>query len=123
MKRLVGKKVSRHIREVFQEGRGRRRLLAGLERMLRITIVSLPYVFICIDALDECLPRNLPELVESLRYIARESPGARIFLTGRPHVKEVTQRYFANAVVIPISPNHADTRNAPEMEAMPSQRR
>ena len=39
----------------------------------------------------------------------------RIFLTGRPHIKEDIQRYFTKAVVIPISPNTDDIRNYLEM--------
>jgi len=83
--------------------------------MLRTTIASLPKVFICIDALDECLPKCLPELLESLRDIVRESPSTRIFLTGRPHIREDIERYFTKAVVIPISPNPDDIRNYVEM--------
>ena len=78
--------------------------------MLKTAIGSLRQVFICIDALDECLPKHLPELLKSLRDIVRESPTTRIFLTGRPHVKENIQRYFATAVVIPISPHRDDVR-------------
>jgi len=83
--------------------------------MLKIAIASLPQVFICIDALDECLPKHLPELLESLRDIVRESPKTRIFLTGRSHVREAIQRYFTKAVVIPISPNTDDIKNYLEM--------
>ena len=83
--------------------------------MLRTAIASLPKVFICLDALDECLPKCLPELLESLRDIVHESPSTRIFLTGRPHVREDIQRYFSKAVVIPISPNADDVRNYLEM--------
>ena len=115
-KQLVGRGViPENVREAFQEGKkeigGRRLRLADLMRMLEIAISSLPQVFICIDALDECPPKNLPELLNSLRDIVRESPRTRIFLTGRPHVKEDIQRYFAKAIVLPISPNTEDVRN------------
>ena len=120
LKQLVGMgNIPNYLREAFQEGlkevgwRGLR--LADLVRMLRMTIASLPQVFICIDALDECLPRNLPVLLESLRDIVQESPTTRIFLTGRPHVKETVQKYFAQTVVIPISPNTDDVRYYLEM--------
>ena len=93
----------------FQHGRGL--LLADLMRMLRMVVASLSQVFICIDALDECLPKYLPELLESLREIVRETPKTRIFLTGRPHVKAAIQRYFAEAVVIRITPSTDDIRN------------
>ena len=120
LKQLVGMgNIPTYLREAFQEGRkdigGRGLLLADLTRMLRRTIASLPQVFICIDALDECLPRDLPELLESLGDIVRESPKTRIFLTGRPHVKEAIQRFFAKAVVILICPNMDDVRNYVEM--------
>jgi len=83
--------------------------------MLKIVLASLPQVFICIDALDEFLPKDLPELLESLRDIVRELPRIRIFLTGRPHVKETVQRYFTKTVVIPISPKMDDIRDYLEM--------
>ena len=79
--------------------------------MLKTAIASLPQVYICIDALDECLPKHLPELLESLRDILQEPPTTRIFLTGRPHVRGTIQRYFTRAVEIPISPNTDDVRN------------
>ena len=113
LKRLVGRKIPEDIRKAFREGR--RPLLADLIRMLGIAIASFPKVFICIDALDECLPKNLLELLESLRDIARGSPRTRIFLIGRPHVKDAIQRYFAKAIMIPISPNQHDIRNYLEM--------
>ena len=114
LKQLVGRReIPKDIREAFQEGR--RPLLPDLVQMLRIAIASLSQVFICIDALDECLPKNLPELLESLRDIVREFPRTRIFLTGRPHVGETVQRYFTKAVTIPISPNQDDVRNYVEM--------
>ena len=80
-------------------------------RRLKIAIASLPQVFICIDALDEILPKNLPALLESIREIIQECPRTRIFLTGRPHVKENIQRCFTKAVVIPIKPNTDDIKN------------
>ena len=120
LKQLVGRGgIPENVREAFQEGKkeigGRGLRLADLMRMLGIAIASLPQVFICIDALDECLPKNLPELLESLRDIVRGSPSTRIFLTGRSHVKETIQRYFAKGVLIPISPNTQDIRNYLEM--------
>jgi len=114
LKQVVGRReIPKDIREAFQEGR--RPLLAELVQMLRIAIASLPQVFICIDALDECLPDYLPELLESLGDIVRESPKIRIFLTGRPHVKEAIQRYFTKVVAIPISPNQDDIKDYLEM--------
>ena len=116
LRQLVGKcDIPVDLRETLQEEKkkagGRRPRLPDLMRMLRTTIASLPQVFISIDALDECLPKHLPEFLGSLRDLVRESPQMRIFLTGRPHVTEDIRRYFAKAVVIPISPNGDDIRN------------
>ena len=116
LKQLVGRGgMTKDLREAFQKAKkevgGRGPRLADLIRMLRTAIASLLRAFICIDALDECLPKCLPELLESLKDITRESPSTRIFLTGRPHVWDDIQRYFTKAVVIPISPNPDDIRN------------
>ena len=83
--------------------------------MFRAAIASLPQVFIYVDALDECLPKCLPELLRSLRVIVLEPPSTRIFLTGRPQVWEDIQRYFTKVIVIPISPNTDDILNYMEM--------
>jgi len=120
LKQLVGKGgIPIYIREAFEQGKqeigGRALLLADLMRMLKMTIASLPQVFICIDALDEFLPKHLSELLRSLRDIVRESPKTRVFLTGRPHVKEDIQRYFPRVVLIPVSPKIDDIRNYLEM--------
>jgi len=114
LKRLVGRAIPEDIRKAFEEGR--RPLLADLMRILRITIAKLPHVFICIDGLDECLPNDFPKLLESLSDIVRESPGTRIFLTGRPHVWEAVQKHFTKAIAIPITPNEDDIRNYVEMK-------
>ena len=120
LKQLVGRGgIPNHVREAFQKAKmefgGRGPRLVDLMGMLKIAIASLPRVFICLDALDECLPKHIPELLELLRDIVRDSPSTRLFLTGRPHVREDAQRYFSEAVVIPISPNPDDIRNYVEM--------
>jgi len=119
LRQLVAKGgIPDYLREAFREaqteigGRGPR--LAELMAMLRVAIASLPQVFICVDALDECLPKCLLELLGPLRDIVREFPTTRMFLTGRPHLTEDIQRYFM-AVVIPINPNIDDIRNYVEM--------
>ena len=111
---LIRGGIPNEIREAFQEAEragARRPLLEDLMRMLRIAITKLPQAFICVDALDECLPGDLPRLLESLRDIIREFPRTRVFLTGRPHVGQAVRKYFDRAVEIPISPNKDDIRN------------
>jgi len=120
LKQLVGRGgVPKDVREAFQKGKmefgGRRPRLADLMGMLKIAIVSLPRFFICLDALDECLPKHLPELLKSLGDLIRECPKTRIFLTGRPHVGEDVQRNFSKVVVVPTGSNAEDVRNYVEM--------
>ena len=120
MKQLVARGgIPEDMRAAFQEGKGelggRGLRHADLMGMLRIANAPPRRVFICIDALGGCLPKHLPELLRSLRDIVRGSPTMRVFLTGRPHVQEDIQRYFAEVVVIPISPNRDDIRNYLDM--------
>ena len=115
LKRLVGRGgIPKEIKEAFHEGI--KPLLADLMLTLKSVMASLPPVYICIDALDECLPKNHPELLGSLRDIVREFPTTRIFLTGRPHVKQAIQKYFPGVVEIPISPNTDDVKSYLEMK-------
>jgi len=113
LKRLVGSEIPEDIRKAFRDER--RPLLPDLMRILRIAIASLPQVFICIDGLDECLPETLADLLKSLQDIVRGSPRTRIFLTGRPHVREIIQNYFSEekneAVVVHVNPKPSDIKN------------
>jgi len=120
LKQLVGRGgIPSDVREVFLAGKrkfgGRGPLLVDLMQMLRTTIVSLPQVFICIDGLDECLREHLPDLLQSLRDLVRESPGTRILLTGRPHDGAAIQRYFGEVITIPIGLNPDEIRNYLDM--------
>ena len=115
LKGLVGGgEIPKEIREAFWEAEnvgGRSLLHSDLRQMLGIVIELLPKLFICIDGLDECLPKNLLELLGSLGDIVREFPSTRIFLTGRPQVKKYIRRSFPKAVTIRINPNRDDIRN------------
>ena len=109
---VVRRRVLEYVREVFKRSKGevggRALLLPEMVKMLKLVVATLPQVFICIDALDECLPKHLLELLVSLKDILKESPTARIFLTGRPQVKGEVIKYFTTGVVIPISPKTDD---------------
>ena len=100
------------VRQAFREEKmgfgGRAVQLSDLVKMLKTTISSLPEVFICFDALDECLPRNRQELLESLQEIVRASPATRVFLTGRPHIRDEIKGCFDNAMMISITPTIRD---------------
>ena len=96
------------VRGAFRNGKrgfgGRALQLSDLVKMLETTIASLPEVFICIDGLDECLPKNRRELLESLRDIVRASPATRVFLSGRPHVRDEIKGCFSAAIMIAVIP-------------------
>ena len=54
--------------------------------------------FICIDALDECPARHRAKLLDSLNQILGKSPAARIFLTGRLHIRAKVDKHLAGRV-------------------------
>ena len=110
LKQLVAREeVLGHMKAAFQKAKrelgGRGLRLQEMVQMLKRAIATLPQVFICIDALDECLPKNLPELLESLKDVCQESPRTRVFFTGRPHVEAEIVRYFTTMVIVPVSPS------------------
>ena len=78
--------------------------------MLKTAISLLPPAYICIDALDESTPKSRQELLRSLRDIVRESPSTRVLFTGRSHVAEEVKKYFAEAIIVPVSPTEDDIR-------------
>ena len=115
LKQLVTKgQVLEHVQKAFQKSKqevgGRGLRLPDVVQMLKQAVDTLPRVFICIDVLDECLPRYLLEILVSLDEILYESPGARIFLTGRPQVAAEIRRYFTTGVIVPISPKTHDIK-------------
>ena len=111
--------IPEHTRKVFRKAKkefgGRGLQLSDMVATLKKTITSLLRLFICIDGLDECTPKHRRELVESLQEIVRVSPGARVFLTGRPHIDDEIVRCFGKALWIPLSPTHCDIDSYLEM--------
>jgi len=72
-------------------------------------ISSSQCTFICIDALDECPAGHRVKLLDSLNKILQKSPGARIFLTGRPHIGGEVERHLAGRVATrSITPTKGD---------------
>ena len=121
LKQLISRgNIPEYILEAFRRGRdwfgggclGRPDLL----KMLKWTIQTQTRVFICIDGLDECLPDHRVGLLESLRELSRESPGVRIFLAGRTHVKDEVAKYFTGVHMIHIVPAQDDIKIYLEMK-------
>ena len=114
LKQVIGglNKVPQKIVKAFR-GRGRviggqRLALAEIIEFLQDISSSKP-TFICIDALDECPGRQRVKLLNSLNEILQKSPGARIFLTGRQHIRgEVEKHLDARAATRSITPNEDD---------------
>ena len=52
----------------------------------------LKYTFICIDALDELEKKARHSTLAWLKVLLTQTSGARLFLTGRPHVREQLER-------------------------------
>ena len=76
---------------------GRRPRLPDIVKMLQTTS-STKRTFICIDALDECVPEHRAKILDSLNKILQKSPGTRIFVTGRPHIRPDITRRLAGRV-------------------------
>ena len=109
---VVREEVLEDVKERFQKAKkevgGRGLRLPDMVQMLKQAVATLPQVFICIDALDECLPRHLLELLGSMKDILRESPRMQIFVTGRPQIGVEITRHFATSITVPISPKTHD---------------
>ena len=108
----IRREMLEHVQKRFQKAQkevgGRSLRLPDMMQMLKQAVVTLPQVFICIDALDECLPQHLLELLMSLKEILPESRRMRIFFTGRPQVGAEITKHFTGSVTVPISPKIHD---------------
>ena len=109
---VVRGEVPEDVRKAFKKAKkkvgGRGLRLPDMMQMLKHALATLAQVFVCIDALDECLPKHLLELLGSLGDILHGPWRARIFFTGRPQVEGEIIRHFSNRVTLPISPKKQD---------------
>ena len=71
--------------------------LVEIVQILQVITSSQPK-FICIDGLDECAGVQLARLLESLKQILEQSPGTRIFVTGRPHLRSEIEDHLSGRV-------------------------
>jgi len=102
------RKIPEMIVQDFQKQRkgigGRGLQVSGIMKMFQ-AITTTRRTFICVDALDECVPEDRMIILESLRQILHGSPNTRLFMTGRPQVRsEVEKRLDGAATFISIQP-------------------
>ena len=87
---------------------GRKPQLGDIVKILQLITCS-QRTFMVIDALDECTAVQRFRLFDSLKDILEKSPGARIFLTGRPHIcSEIETRLAGRATSISLGPARDD---------------
>ena len=101
-----------HISQMLQDHKkvlGERELrVPEIVKMLQDATALQP-TFICVDALDECVERHRPKVLDSLRQILEKCSNTRIFLTGRRHIKgEIDRHLGRGAAILSIKPNNDD---------------
>jgi len=75
---------------------GRGLQVSGILKMFKV-LTRTKRTFICVDALDECVPGHRMAILESLGQIVHESLDTRIFVTGRSHVRSEVERKLGGA--------------------------
>ena len=100
------------ITEAFRDQKkvigGRKLGLDEIVEMLQDISSSRP-IFICIDALDECMAEYQAEMLDSLKQILHKSPSIRIFLAGRLQIRDEVEKHLAGRVVtVSIIPTKDD---------------
>ena len=101
--------------EIWQAFREQKRAVGGcrlqlvdIVKMLQL-ITSSQRTFLCIDALDECAGVQRFRFFDLLKQILEDSPGTRVFMTGRPHIRdEIEQRLAGRVISVLVAPRKAD---------------
>ena len=104
--------IPEEILEAYEERKnaigGQGPQISNILKMLKTTS-SRRRAFICIDALDECAAEHRAKLLHSLGQLLQQSPGTRIFVTGRPHIlPEIGRNLSTGVASLPISPKRDD---------------
>ena len=110
---VVGmEKIPDEIRRMFQDHKkeigGRELRVPEIVKLLQ-DVTSLQPTFMCVDAVDECVERHRPQVLDSLRQILEKSSDTRIFLTGRRHIRgEIDKHLGRREAILSIKPNNDD---------------
>jgi len=114
LRQVIGglERIPEEISQAFQEARnaigGRGPRLPDIVKILQDITSSLP-TFVCIDALDECSVLDRVRVLNSLQQILKKSPRIRIFIIGRPHIRDEVERALAGRVTsVSVSPRKDD---------------
>ena len=82
--------------------------LVDIVKMIQ-AITTSQLTFICIDAIDEYTRVKRLRFLDSLKEILQQSPGTRIFVTGRPHIRtEAESRIAGQVATISVSSIRGD---------------
>ena len=104
---LVPEKIVKSFRDGKKVISGQGLALLEIVEFLQ-DICSSRCTFICMDALDECPAGQRVVLLDSLNQILQKSPGARIFLTGRPHIQGEVEKHLGGTITRSITPTKND---------------
>jgi len=100
--------IWRALREQKDAVSGRRPQLNDIVKMLQL-ITSSQRTFMVIDVLDECTAVQRYRLFDLLQEILEKSPGTRVFVTGRPHIRvEIETRLAGRVTSVSICPTGDD---------------
>ena len=78
--------IRAEIRSAFNESKrrgGQRLHMRDLLRLFIKVVSSIDRVYICVDAVDELLPKNRADFLRELWRIIQDAPNTRLFLTAR----------------------------------------
>ena len=104
----ISEDIWRALREQREAVSGRRPELGDIVKMLQL-IISSQRTFMVIDALDECTAIQRYRLIDSLKVILEKCPDARIFVTGRPHIRpEIEIRLAGRVASVSVGPTRED---------------
>jgi len=104
----IPEEISRAYKDRKNAIGGQRPQISNIVKMLQAISVR-KRAFICIDALDECATEHQVKVLDSLDQLLQQSPGTRIFVTGRPHIlPEIGRRLAGRVTSLSISPKRDD---------------
>ena len=100
---LGGPRIPDAIKSAFDESRrggGQGLRLPDMVKLFVKTIGFIGRVYLCIDAVDEVLPQHRSEFLRALQQVIRDAPNVRLFLTGRPYIREELDKHLTRGAYI-----------------------